>query len=54
MNTKYGFELEPIIDMENIFTNLEKVIGNIRSIANEKQNIALVEISNFINQVKNK
>ncbi len=54
LNTKYGFTLEPIIDKENNFINLEKVMGNIRNIANEKQNIALVEISKFINQVKNK
>jgi predicted nucleotidyltransferase len=54
LNTKYGFELEPIINMGSTFTNLEKVIGNIRNFANEKQNIALFEISKFINQVKNK
>lgn len=54
LNTKYGFELEPIINMGSTFANLEKVIGNIRNFANEKQNIALFEISKFINQVKNK
>lgn len=52
LKDRYNIDVEPLIEQGHTFTTLEKVIENISKIADEKQNRTLVEISNFIKQVK--
>ena len=48
----YDIQTEPLINTENTFEVLEKVISNINKIANKKQKQALSEILDFIKQIR--
>jgi predicted nucleotidyltransferase len=50
LSERYNLKTEPIINTENTFEALKKVIVKIEKISNEQQKIALSEILNFIKQ----
>ncbi len=52
LSERYDIVIPPIANTENAFITLEKIIGNIKKIANEKQKKTLTEIQMFIMQIK--
>ncbi len=52
LQDRYDIKVEPLIETSHSFETLKTIISNIMQVSNEKQRFALLEISDFLEQVE--